>query len=211
MLQSSCRTLLLSKLSTRRVTCPIKIFQDNQTLLSLPGAVGGRGRRSFQGSCRAVSCVKTTERSHLQTFSPCGAFDYSEPAARYFPWQGFKKLYTSYLAVSAGCQRLSAIAWEHPTFSGLESKPSVMYVKALGQTWCLCSQRKIACGWFSLIQKPLTGFQLECFNRIFLWSNCFIVTSVSNVSTYCQYCIVSTPVIPLTRTGPCLPASCKWV
>lgn len=134
-------------------------FRTTRHSLPLPRAAGGQGWWFFQRSCSTVSSVRGSAKGVIYgPVVPCGAFHYLEPAARYFPWQGLKNIYTSYLAVSAGCQSLSATACTHPTFFRPETKPSVMYVKALGQTWCSHSQCKIACCWFSLMQKPLMTF-----------------------------------------------------
>lgn len=65
-----------------------------------------------------------------------------------FSMAGFKKLLSIMLSSVSPLPKFVSHSLEASNFFRLESKPSVPYVKAPGQTQCLHSQRKIACGWF---------------------------------------------------------------
>lgn len=143
-MQARGRTLLLSNFPRVESQVPETHFRTSRHFLSsqVPWRTGWVVFSKGLQSCLPVSQdhCKGSSKHHLLP---------TEPTARYFPWQRLKKILSIMLSSVSLLPKFVSYSLEASNFFRLESKPSVPYVNALGQTQCLHPKCKISCGWFS--------------------------------------------------------------
>lgn len=138
------RTLGLSSFPHVESQAPETHFRISRYFFLLPGPVEDRVGGLFQRAAELSPCVTGPLEGLIHTpASPQGAHSQT------FSMAGFKKILSITLSSVSLLPKFVSYSLEASNFLRVESKPSVPYVKALGQRQSLHPQHKISCGLFS--------------------------------------------------------------